>query len=85
VQFLEIMLDFIMFGLICASSLVWFSIWYAFLEAFVFEQPFLRWINKFKFIKIAAVFISGGFLSFYMLIEIHKLLWNQGALVIPAP
>lgn len=84
-QFMEIMLDFIMFGLICASSLVWFSIWYAFLEAFIFELPLFRWINRFKLIKVIVVLVSGGFLSFYMLIEIHKLLWSQGPLTIPAP
>ena len=84
-QFMEIILDFIMFGLVCVSSLIWFSVWYAFLETFVFDQPFLRWVHKFKFIKAVVVFISGGFLSFYVLIEIHKLLWSQGALMVPAP
>lgn len=84
-QFMEIILDFIMFGLIGVSSLIWFSAWYAFLEAFVFDQSFLRWIHRFKFIKAIIVLVTGGFLSFYVLIEIHKLLWSQGPLTAPVP
>lgn len=75
-QFMQIIVDFITLGALGLFSTITLGVWYCFVDAFVFEQGYFKFINRFKLLKVLLIMISGIFLWGSALLEIHVLLWG---------
>ena len=75
-EFVKIIVDFIVLGaigLFCSATLI---LWYVFCEACIFDQGYLAWLGKRKVLKTIVILLSGTLIWGGLLFAIHEKLWT---------
>jgi len=75
-ELVHIIVDFLTLGIIGGFSTVTLAIWYGFCEAFIFEQGYLRFLNRHGVLKAIVVLGLGVYIWGMALLKIHALLWG---------
>ena len=75
-ELIHIVVDFITLGVVSLFLAVTISLWWGFVDSFVFEQGYLGFINRHPVLKCVFVIASGILLLGFAIINIHKLLWG---------
>jgi len=84
-EFMHIIVDFVTLGAVGLFSAITLAIWYGFCDIFIFEQGYLGWINRHKFIKTVLVLTSGIVIWGSALCLVHHTLWDEPAAVTQVP
>lgn len=76
-ELIHIIIDLLTMGAICISAAITLAIWYEVCELFVFEQGYLKFIDKRKVLKGVLILLTGIVLFSGALYHIHNFLWNE--------
>lgn len=75
-EFMQIIIDFVTLGAIGLFSTITLAVWYEFCNIFVFDQGYLRWLQRHSILKAIIVITLGVAIWGNALCQIHQFLWG---------
>ena len=76
-QFVHIIVDFFVLGILSLFSTVTIGLWYIFVDSFILKRGYLAFINKYTMLKAILIFITGVLIWGSAIVGIHRMLWTQ--------
>lgn len=76
-QFVHIIVDFFVLGILSLFSTVTIGLWYIFVDSFILKRGYLAFINKYTMLKAILILITGVLIWGSAIVGIHKMLWTQ--------
>lgn len=75
-QFIHIIVDFFVLGILSLFSTVTIGLWYIFVDSVILKRGYLAFINKYTMLKAILILITGISIWGSAIVAIHKMLWQ---------
>ena len=75
-QFIHIIVDFFVLGILSLFSTVTIGLWYIFVDSVILKRGYLAFINKYTMLKAILILITGILIWGSAIVTIHKMLWQ---------